>query len=78
MLYCIKLNQNRETLWYKLICRFGIDYFIAFISNSPESQIDLLFSGSRGILNEEKDVVDCIKIFLVSLSKIPSHLDILI
>ena len=78
MLYCIKLNQNRETLWYKLICRFGIDYFIVFISNSPESQIDLLYSGSKGILNEEKDVVDCIKIFLVSLSKIPSHLDILI
>ena len=49
MLYCIKLNQNRETLWYKLICRFDIDYFKVFISNSPESQIDLLFSGSRGI-----------------------------
>lgn len=73
MLYCIKLNQFRETLWYKLICRFGIDYFIAFISNSPESQIDLLFSGLRGILNEGKDVIDCIKLFLVSLSKIPSQ-----
>ena len=48
MFYCIKLNQIRETSWYKVICRFGIDYFIAFISNSPESQIDLLFSGSRG------------------------------
>ena len=48
MLCCIKLNQIRETLWYKLICRFGIDYFIAFISNSPESQIDILFSGSSG------------------------------
>ena len=76
-MYCIKLNHIRETLWYKLICRFGIDFFIAFISNSPESQTDLLVSGSRGIVNEERDVVDCIKIFLVSLSKIHSHLDIL-
>ena len=56
MLYCIKLTQFRETLWYKLICRFGIDYFIVFISNSAENQIDLLFSGFREILNEEKEL----------------------
>ena len=73
MLYCIKLNQFRETLWYKLVCRLCIDYFIAFISNSPDSQIDLLFSESRGVLNEEKDVVGCIKIFVGSLSKISSE-----
>ena len=55
MLYCIKLNQCRETLWHKLICRFGIDYFIAFISNLPKSEIGLLFSGLRELLNEEKE-----------------------
>ena len=43
------------------------------MSHSPERQLDLLFSGSREILNEEKDVIDCIKIFLMSLSKLPVY-----
>ena len=43
------------------------------MSQSPERRLDLLFSGSREILNEEKDVNDCIKIFLMSSSKIPVY-----
>ena len=58
-------------LWYKLLSRFGFNYFTVFISHSPERQIDLLFTGSREILIDEKDVLDCIKIFLMSISKIP-------
>ena len=78
LLYCTKLNQFRDALWQKLLTRFGIDYFIVLMSHSPERQIELLFSGSRGILNEEKDIIDCIKIFLMSLSKIPSKTNIII
>ena len=48
------------------------------MSRSPERQVDLLFSGCRGILNEEKDIIDCIKIVLMSLSKIPSKTSIII
>ena len=55
---------------------YGKNYLLdleLIMSRSPERQIELLFSGSRGILNEEKDIIDCIKIFLMSLSKIPSN-----
>ena len=62
----------REVLWYKLLSRFGFNYFTVFISDSPERQIDLLFTGSREILIDEKDVLDCIKVLLMSLSKIPA------
>ena len=73
MLYCIKLNDFRESLWYRLLSRFDVNYFNSFMSHSPERQLDLLFSGPREILNEEKDVIDCIKLFLMSLSKIPVY-----
>ena len=45
---------------------FGFNYFTVFISHSPGRQIDLLFTGSREILIDEKDVLDCIKILLVN------------
>ena len=72
LLYCVKLKEFREVLWYKLLSRFGFNYFTVFISHSPERQIDLLFTGSREILIDEKDVLDSIKIFLMSISKIPA------
>ena len=50
-----------------------MNYFNIFMSHSPERQLDLLFPGSREILNEETDVIDCIKIFLMSLSKLPVY-----
>lgn len=78
MLYCIHLNNFRNVLWKRLLNRFGVNFFIDFISNPPESQIDLLFSGSRELLNDEKDVKDCMKIFLMSLAKLPSYSNILI
>ena len=43
MLYCIKLNEFREILWYRLRSRFGVNYFNNFMSHSPERQLDLLF-----------------------------------
>ena len=70
LLYCVKLKEFREVLWYKLLSRFGINYFTVFMSHSPERQIDLLFTGSREILNDEKYVLDCIKMLLMSLSNI--------
>ena len=33
------------------------------MSHSPEMQLDLLFSGSREVLNGKKDFKDCIRIF---------------
>ena len=53
-------------------------YFILLMSRSPEKQIDLLFSGSRGILNDEKDIIDGINIFLMLLIKMPSKTSIII
>ena len=64
-LYYIKLNDFREILWYRLLSRFGVNYFNSFMSHSPERQLDLLFFGSSENLIEEKDVIDCIKIFLI-------------
>ena len=58
---------------YRLLSRFGVNYFNSFMSHSPERQLHLLFSRSREILNEEKDVTDCINIFLMSFSKIPVY-----
>ena len=78
LLYSHSLNQFREVLWYNLLSHFGLHYFTIFMSYSPERQIDLLFTGSREILNDEKDVIDCIKIFLMSLTKIPAKFSCII
>ena len=48
------------------------------MSHSPEMQLYLLFSGSREVLNDKKDVEDCIRILLLALSKIPSKSSYLI
>ena len=64
LLYGVKLKEFREVLWYKLLRRFGFNYFNVFMSHSPERQIDM-FTSSREILNDENDVFDCIKILLM-------------
>lgn len=75
MLYCAELSEFRDALWRRLLSRFGVKFYIESTSNPPKNQIDLLFTGSREILNNERDITDCI---LMSFMKIPSHSDILI
>lgn len=69
LLFCHRMDDFRNILWERLYIRFSVDFFVAFTTYPPEKQIDLLFSGCREILGSEGDIVDCIKIFIVSLGK---------
>ena len=60
----------RELLWNKLIYRFGFEVFITFIALPVDRQLNGLFSGCQNILSEVQDVIDCLKIFVMSLYKI--------
>ena len=64
LLFCCKTNTFRETLWGKLLNRFGMAFFIALLSESPKSQIEMLFSGCYKILQNDTDVTDCVKVFV--------------
>lgn len=78
LLDCVRLCDIRDTLWERLLSRFGVNFYIQFISYPPETQIDMLYSGAREILDGEKDVIDCIKLFLRSFEKLPSPRNIII
>ena len=39
LLFCSKTNIFRETLWGRLLYRFGMPFFSAFISESPKGPI---------------------------------------
>lgn len=67
---CNRTNEFRDIFWKKLILRFGLEYFMLFISYSPDYQLEMLFSGCRGILSNEVDILDCLKIFVIYLAKI--------
>ena len=54
LLYCINTNDFRHTLWHRLIMRFGITFFSRFISESPNGQLEMLFSGCPKLLSEKK------------------------
>lgn len=74
LLYCTELEHFRETLWSRLIGRFGIEFFVNFITNPPEKQLHILFTGSRETLDAETDIYDFLKIFLIALMKVPPNL----
>lgn len=67
LLFCKYTQEFRNLLWEKLMNRFGLDFYLAFIAYSPVDQVDLLFSGCQGILSSETDTFDCIRIFVLSL-----------
>ena len=69
LLFCRKTNEFRESLWLRLIFKFGLNFFDQFISETPKGQLELLFSGCAKILNKET-VKDCVKIFVLTLGKI--------
>ena len=76
LLFCSKTNVFRETLWGRLLYRFGMPFFSAFISESPKGQIEMHFSGCTKILKNDADVTDCVKIFVTSLIKVHSKPDV--
>lgn len=69
LLFCHRMDDFRNILWKRLYIRFSVDFFVAFTTYPPEKQTDLLFSGCCEILGSEGDIVDCIKIFIVSWGK---------
>ena len=72
LLFCRKTNGFRESLWPRLILKFGLNFFDQFISETPKGRLELLFSGCAKILNNETDIKDCVKIFVLTLGKIHS------
>ena len=73
LLFCSKTFDFQETLWRRLIFRFGMHFFNSFTSVSPKGQEELLFSGCSKLLNNRIDVSDCVKIFSTALAKFHVH-----
>ena len=76
LLFCRQTENFRESLWCRLIYRFGMTFFHAFISEPPRTQLEMLYSGCSNILKSKTDVTDCVKLFVTGLAKIQSHSDI--
>ena len=71
MLFCSKAFDFQETLWRRLIFRFGIHFFNSIISVSNKGQVELIFSGcSKLLTNKTIDVIDCVKMFPSALAKL--------
>ena len=75
ILFCNRTNEFRDIFWKKLILQFGLEYFMLLISYSPDCQLEMLFSGCRGVLSDEVDILDCLKIFVNYLAKIQFNSD---
>ena len=75
ILFCNRTNEYRDIFWKKLILRFGLEYFMLLISYSPDCQLEMLFSGCRGVLSDEVEILDCLKIFVNYLAKIQFNSD---
>lgn len=75
LLFCRKTNRFREILLRRLILKFGLKFFSDFISEPPNSQLEMLFSGCSKILKDKTDVTDSAKIFVAALGKIHSQTD---
>ena len=73
LLYCSQTVDFQETLWRRLIFRFGMHFFNSFMTESPNGQIELLYSGCSKLLNNKIDVTDCVKIFSTALAKLHVH-----
>ena len=76
LLFCKQTENFRDSLWCRLIYRFGMTFFHAFISEPPRTQLEMLYSGCSNILKCKTDVTDCVKLFVTGLAKIQSHSDI--
>ena len=48
---------------------FCTGFFNTFIALSPTDQVDSLFSGSYNILQDEDETKYCLRLFVVSLSR---------
>lgn len=63
LLYCPYTDSFRKVLWYKLLGRFGVQFYNRFKALSPSDQIDGLFSGCSDILTDDADRWECLKFF---------------
>ena len=70
LLFCRKTNEFRDSLRRRLILKFGLKFLNDFITEPPNSQLEMLFSGCSKILKDKTDVTDCAKIFVTALGKI--------
>ena len=63
----LSLIYFRTELWQKLIKRFGLAFYIEYISLSVSEQVNALLSGFSNMLQLESDRSDSMKLFLKAL-----------
>ena len=61
-------------LWRKLFSRFGVEFFMRFISLSPSDQVNALFSRLYGLEIDETVRLESLKILLQSMKLLEWHL----
>ena len=64
ILYCPSANTLRYVLWRRLFSRFDVEFYRQFISLSPSDQVNALFSGFYGLMHDENDRLESLKILL--------------
>ena len=67
LLFCRSNSYFRTELWQKLIKRFGLAFYIEYISLSVSEQVNALLSGFSNMLQLESDRFDSMKLFLKAL-----------
>ena len=75
LLYCPGTNTIRNVLWRRLLMRFGVDFYKQFITLSPSDQVNALFSGFYGLVQDDNDRIETLKIFLKTLKLLQWHLN---
>ena len=70
LLFCQSNSYFRTELWQKLIKRFGLAFYIAYISLSASEQVNALLSGFSNMLHFESDRFDSKKLFLKAPMKL--------
>lgn len=69
VLFCKNNESIRKELWAKLIERFGINFYLWFISLSPFNQAVSLLSTFEHVLIDENDKRSAMKIVIFTLYK---------
>ena len=75
LLYCPGTNTFRYVLWRRLLKRFGVDFYKQFTTLSPSDQVNALFSGFYGLVQDDNDRIETLKIFLKTLKLLQWHLN---
>ena len=74
--YCTALALILLDMCYgaDCLCALGVDFYKQFTTLSPSDQVNALFSGFYGLVQDDNDRIETLKIFLKTLKLLQWHL----